>query len=168
MDKLATGEATKRFPNKEILVRYFMLTQIGKQCKPVQVYSFLQNHLRMFCKNCLLGQHPPIPFEHHLAMAATRSFWAFSHCNFWTTWPEEKIQVLKNYFDAICTEVKIFVQHQSMYLLFLQLSSRIDTENWISVRPWLYIFCGIARFWVRHICERMFPSSRWLLHRTIR
>lgn len=53
---------------------YFALSQIGKQCKPVQVHSFSPNHLRMLFRKLLVGATSPIPFEHHLAMMAARSF----------------------------------------------------------------------------------------------
>lgn len=54
-----------------------MLSQIGKQCKPVQVYKFASSVNRALFTtfaHALVGAASPIPFEHHLAMMATRSF----------------------------------------------------------------------------------------------
>jgi hypothetical protein len=53
---------------------YFAPSQIGKQCKPVQVHSFSQNHLSVLLQKVLVGATSPIPFEHHLSMMAARSF----------------------------------------------------------------------------------------------
>ena len=77
MDELATGGIAELFPSWIWFAYHFMLAQSGKQCKPVQVYSFLKNHLWMLFQKLLVGATSPNPFEHHLAMMATRSFWAF-------------------------------------------------------------------------------------------
>ena len=57
--------------------QYFNLSQIGKQCKPVQVYKFVSSVNRALFTtfaHALVGAASPIPFEHHLAMMAARSF----------------------------------------------------------------------------------------------
>ena len=42
------------------------VSQIGKQCKPVQVHSFLKFSLAVKNQKLLVGATSPIPFEHHL------------------------------------------------------------------------------------------------------
>lgn len=77
MDKMTAGDATKYFPNREIFERYFDLSQIGKRGKPVQVYKFASSVNRALFTtfaHALVGAASPIPFEHHLAMMAARSF----------------------------------------------------------------------------------------------
>lgn len=49
-------------------------SQIGKQCKPVQVHSFLKFLSLVKIQKLLVGATSPIPFEHHLKMMATRSY----------------------------------------------------------------------------------------------
>ncbi len=44
----------------------FFFSQIGKQGKPVQVYSFSQNPLRAIFLKLLVGATSPIPFERYL------------------------------------------------------------------------------------------------------
>lgn len=41
------------------LERYFAHSQIGKQCKPVQVHSFSQNHLSVLSQKLLVGATSP-------------------------------------------------------------------------------------------------------------
>ena len=56
---------------------YFALSQIGKQGKPVQVCKFASSVNRALFTtfaHALVGATSPIPFEHHLAMMAARSF----------------------------------------------------------------------------------------------
>lgn len=74
-----------------------MLAQSGKQGKAVQLYKLASNvNLYRFTifANPLVGATSPNPFEHHLAMMATRSFWAFP-----------KVQLLDNsarsYFEKV-------------------------------------------------------------------
>ena len=77
MDKLTAGDATKYFPNHYKLGEIIMLSQIGKQGKSVQVYKFASSVNRALFTtfaHVLVGAASPIPFEHHLAMMATRSF----------------------------------------------------------------------------------------------
>ena len=50
MDELATGGAEKLFLIWEGFCCHFMLAQIGKQCKPVQVHDF--------CKSACWGNIP--------------------------------------------------------------------------------------------------------------
>ena len=68
--------------------RYFALLQIGKQCKPVQVYSFSQNHLRMLFRKLLVGATSPIPFEIILRWWLLVHSERFHKFNFYTNWAE--------------------------------------------------------------------------------
>ena len=52
-------------------------SQIGKQCKPVQIHSFSRFSLWANLRKLLVGEASPSPFEHHHSMMATRSFWTF-------------------------------------------------------------------------------------------
>ena len=45
---------------------YFDSSQIGKQCKPVQVYSFSQISHPVNLRKLLVGATSPIPFERYL------------------------------------------------------------------------------------------------------
>ena len=57
--------------------RYFVLSQIGKQGKPVQVYKFassVNRALFTIFAHALVGATSPNPFKYHLAMMATRLF----------------------------------------------------------------------------------------------
>ena len=49
-----------------ILPIYYWALQIGKQCKPVQVYSFSWFPLWVNLRKLLVGEASPIPFERHL------------------------------------------------------------------------------------------------------
>ena len=109
-----------------------MLAQSGKQCKPVQVHDF--------CKSACWGNIPnPLRTSSCddgcsliLSVSKRATSGQFGQKLFW-----------KKFLGAICAEVKIFLWHSSAYLFFLQLSSRINAENWISVRDWFYSLAGL-------------------------
>ena len=96
------------FPNRAQVQkckrRILSCGQIGKQCKPVQVHSFSQNHLSVLLQRVLVGATSPIPFEHHLSMMAARSFWAFPRVQLLANL--SRSNMIKNNFCATCAEVK--------------------------------------------------------------
>ena len=92
-----------------ILEPYFVLSQIGKQGKPVQVYKFASSVNRALFTtfaHAPVGAASPIPFEHHLAMMATRSFWTLLQLSLLDSLTTSGSYIFANYFDASCVEVE--------------------------------------------------------------
>jgi len=48
------------------IIYFITISQIGKQCKPVQVHSFFQFRRWLNFQKLLVGATSPIPFERHL------------------------------------------------------------------------------------------------------
>ena len=127
-----------------------MLAQIGKQGKAVQLYKLASNvnlyrfthfykiTFGCFCKNCLLGQHPQSPSNimYHDSYSLLLSVFLLQLLD---KLARSENTSFETSLRRNLRRSKIFLGCSYTYLLFLQLSSRIGTENWISVRPW-YIF----------------------------
>ena len=107
--------------------------------------------------NPLVGATSQILFEHHLSMMAARSFWAFPRVQLLANLSRSNMKKITSV--QLAPKWKMFFRHSSTHLLFLQLSSRINAENWISVRYWFYSFAGLPDF-----KSDIFVKGRVLLH----
>ena len=107
--------------------------------------------------NPLVGATSPILFEHHLSMMAARSFWAFPRVQLLANLSRSNMKKITSV--QLAPKWKMFFRYSSTYLFFLQLSSRINAENWILVRDWFYSFTGLPDFE-----SDIFVKGRVLLH----